>query len=174
MILATQTRGPEERSRRLREVVDLAVKYHDEAVGCANGGCILAACVMIGAAFEAVLLVMALAFEDELKAKNWWPSSKGDPENWGPADLKDLGLNAGWLPVELSNAGGEQTLTRNTIDEMLQFVIGLRNRAAHPGRYAREPWPEPAPATYKIAYEVVRRAFDVTFDYMTEADLPVL
>lgn len=59
--------------------LDLAAKCHVEAVGCAKAGYVFAACVVIGAAFEAVLLARAMAFEDELKSRERWPSAKGSP-----------------------------------------------------------------------------------------------
>ena len=54
-----------------------------KAVGCAKAGYVLATCVLIGAAFEAVLLARAMAFEDELKSRERWPSAKGSPEESG-------------------------------------------------------------------------------------------
>jgi len=161
---ADGAREVEERVRVLKRMIDLAVEYHDQAVRCANVGCFPAACVMIGAALEAELVGMALVFEAD--SKQHWPSGKGRPETWGLNDLAVLALDAEWFPSQLPNVPGQGTVSRAEIKEMLDFVRNVRNRAAHPGRSAREPGPEPDQREYELAYAITRTTFDYTYEHL--------
>jgi hypothetical protein len=157
--------------RQYRQVVELAGTYHDEAVRCAESGCFLAACVMLGAMLEAGLLAMAMAYEEELKADRLWPAKeKRPPVEWNGQKLVDLALSAGWL--ETGNTGAEGDVTEEEIRGLMKFVTEQRNRAAHPGRYARESQVNTdlpiRPNAYETAYEIVRSAFDHTYAFLND------
>lgn len=156
-----QRLGTEVRESQFRQVVDLAVKYHDGAVNCADDGHFHAACILIGAAMEAELLAMAFAFENELKGNPWWP--KGRPETWDLVTLTNLALETGWLPSRDPDSASDDLPSRGDVVEMLDFVRDTRNRAAHPGRCVRDFGPEPDQATYETAFRIVRTTFDHTY-----------
>ena len=76
--------------------------YHDEAAKCEEAGAWFAACVMLGAALEGVLLVTALHAEPELRAGGLWP--RGDPLRWDLHELIRLGVAANWFDADEVNA----------------------------------------------------------------------
>lgn len=68
-------------------LIAVAGDRHDEAEKCAGAGAWIAACAMVGAALESVLLVTAANAEDDLKARGLWPA--GDPWRWNTRSAND-------------------------------------------------------------------------------------
>lgn len=77
-----------EKLRNYSHLVELAVAYHDEAARCARAGCFLGGAVMVGAMLEAVLLVMTMAFETDVRGRSLWPMKENcPPSQWGLGKL---------------------------------------------------------------------------------------
>ena len=152
-------------------LVDLAIEYHDQAEACARAGCFHAACVMIGAALEAELLVLAILHRPALEANGGWPSGKRagrSPEHWGLNELVTLALDAGWLSSTTSTG---DPVTHDEIIDITDFVREVRNRAAHPGRLVSNAgvgMVELGSETYRLAYDIVRSTFNYTYAHLQQ------
>jgi hypothetical protein len=149
----------DEKSDLLRKIM---VRYFREAEKCHSVRAYYAACIMIGGAFEAVLLQMCDVFEDEVaEAVLRLPEKqrpKGSIEHWGLNDLIRIAVVAGWLPprrgVDLDEPG---------IGELADLIRRLRN-LSHPGVHLREVDEVPLrAASYRVAYELFNSAREWLF-----------
>jgi hypothetical protein len=145
-----------EKFNLLRKVT---VRYHREAEKCASVRAYYAACIMIGAAFEAMLLQMCDLFEEEVAqaVSKLSRKPKGSIEHWTLDDLIGIAVAAGWLPprrgTDLAEAG---------IGELAHLIRRLRN-LSHPGVHLREVDEVPLrAASYRVAYAL----FDSTRDWL--------
>src|SRR6202158_3393035 len=120
-----------EKYNLLRKII---LRYHSEAEKCASVRAYYAACVMIGAALEAMLLQMCDLFEDEVgQAVLKLPRRpKGTIENWGLDDLIKIAVALGWLPARRGLDVAEPG-----IGELAHLIRRLRN-LSHPGVHLRE------------------------------------
>jgi hypothetical protein len=141
-----------EQFRLLRKI---HVRYYREAEKCASARAYYAACIMIGGAFEAMLLQICDLFADEVVEvleklpRNLKP--KGSIDNWRLDGLIRVAVVAGWLPPrrEFDEPG---------IGELADLIRRLRN-LAHPGVHLREMSEVPLRAIhYRVAYEIVNSA----------------
>ena len=143
-----------EKFNLLRKII---VQYHREAERCASVRAYYAACIMIGAAFEAMLLQMCDLFEDEvaqavLKLQR---KPKGSIEQWGLDDLIRIAVAVGWLPTRRG-----LDLAEPGIGEMAHLIRRLRN-LSHPGVHLRELDEVPLRAgSYRVAYALFDSARD--------------
>ena len=138
----------------LRKIV---VRYHSEAEKCASVRAYYAACVMIGAALEAMLLQMCDLFEDEVdQAVLKLPRKpKGSIEHWSLGDLIEIAVAAEWLPTRWG-----PNLAEPGIGEKANLIRRLRN-LAHPGVHLREVDEVPITAAYyRVAYALYDSARD--------------
>ncbi len=124
-----------------------AVTNLDESLRCHAAAAPHAALASLAGAFEAVLLGMVVAHEDELRAAGHWPAQ---PSFLHLAELAELTHRAGWLPA---------TVTTEVID----ILSKVRTMAAHPGAYVRAVRQVPEldladPAGYATVYDIVLRA----------------
>lgn len=89
-----------EQFQLLRKIL---ARYYREAEKCASVRAYYAACIMIGGAFEALLLQICDLFEDEAaEAVSKLPKKqrpKGSIEEWYLNDLIRVAVAAGWLPT---------------------------------------------------------------------------
>jgi hypothetical protein len=126
-----------------REQVELLVKLagdlHGEATRCADTRCWRAASLLIGSAVEAAILATACCLEAELRATDLWPKAKGPPQGWEFWLLVDVAKRARWLPSEGPHRGNLFESLNGEVGDAVLFVQHVRNMAAHPGRYVREP-----------------------------------
>jgi hypothetical protein len=127
----------------------ISIRYHNEAEKCASVRAYYAACVMIGAALEAMLLQMCDLFEDEVaQAVLKLPRKpKGSIEHWGLDDLIEIAVAVGWLPTRRG-----LDLAEPGIGELAHLIRRLRN-LSHPGVHLREVDEVPLrAASYRVAY----------------------
>ncbi len=143
-----------EKFNRLGRIV---VRYHREAEKCAAVRAYYAAVIMIGAAFEAMLLQMCDLFEEEVAqaVSNLSRKPKGSIEHWSLDDLIGIAVAVGWLPPrrgpDLAEAG---------IGELAHLIRRLRN-LSHPGVHLRELDEVPLrAASYRVAYALFDSARD--------------
>lgn len=135
----------------------IIVRYHREAEKCASVRAYYAACIMIGAAFEAMLLQMCDLFEEEVRqaVSNLSRRPRGSIEHWSLDDLIGIAVAVGWLPPrrgpEMAEAG---------IGELAHLIRRLRN-FSHPGVHLREMDEVPLrAASYRVAYALFDSARD--------------
>ena len=143
------TRGSlsNEKDNFLRKII---LRYHSEAERCASVRAYYAACVMIGAALEAMLVQMCILFEDEVaQAVLRLPRKpKGPIEHWGLDDLIRIAVAVGWLPTRRG-----LHLAEPGIGELAHLIRRLRN-LSHPGVHLREVSEVPIRAAYyRVAYQ---------------------
>lgn len=146
-------------------LIEVAGERHDEAERCAEAGAWIAACAMLGAALEAVLLVTASNCEFDLRARGLWPA--GDPLGWGLGRLVRLAVDAGWFPTAQSG----QSLGLAALGDAVDWVRFLRN-LVHPGALVRDLPPNIAvgETAYRNAFEVLEAAFAETLGAANRAE----
>jgi hypothetical protein len=144
-----------EKYELLRKII---LRYHSEAEKCASVRAYYAACVMLGAAFEAMLLQMCDLLGDEAaQALLKLPRKpKGSIEHWGLDDLIEIAVAAEWLPLRRG-----PDLAEPGIGEKAHLIRRLRN-LAHPGVHLREVNEVPITAAY---YRVAYSLFDAARDW---------
>jgi hypothetical protein len=148
----SSSRGPKRGSfsnEKFNLLGKVIVRYHREAEKCASVRAYYAACIIIGTAFEAMLLQMCDLFEDEVAeaAMKLPRGPKGSIEHWSLDDLIGIAVLLGWLPPrrgpDLAEAG---------IGELAHLIRRLRN-LSHPGVHLRELGEVPLrAASYRVAY----------------------
>ena len=72
------------------EILRLANQYHREAEKCRDSKAYLAGCIMIGAAFEALLLAFVNCYQEEASSSEVAPRRRGFPKpllDWSLAEL---------------------------------------------------------------------------------------
>jgi hypothetical protein len=139
-----------EQFQLLRKIL---ARYYREAEKCASVRAYYAACIMIGGAFEALLLQICDLFEDEAaEAVSKLPKKqrpKGSIEEWYLNDLIRVAVAAGWLPTRRGF-----DLTEPGVGELAHLIRRLRN-LSHPGVHLREVGEVPLRAAYyRVAYEI--------------------
>ncbi len=119
------------------EIIRLSRQYHREAEKCSDSKAFLAGCVMIGAAFEAILLSFANCFPDEAFNSISAPRKKRSVKpliDWSLADLLRVAKERNWLPSALSTEE-EWDATRAKIGDYGELIRQIRN-LVHPAIYA--------------------------------------
>jgi hypothetical protein len=136
----------------------IILRYHSEAEKCASVRAYYAACVMLGAAFEGMLLQMCdLLGEEVTQAVLKLPRRpQSSIEHWSLDDLIEIAAAAEWLPVRRG-----PDLAEPGIGEMAHLIRRLRN-LAHPGVHLREIDEVPITAAY---YRVAYALFDAARDW---------
>lgn len=120
-----------------QEVIRLSVMYKRQAERCRDNGAYLAGCVMIGAAFEAVLLSFINCYPEEAYASKAAPRKHGKIKpfaEWSLRDLLAVAKERSWLPSGLSPEGDWDTL-KAAIGDYGEVLRHIRN-LVHPIRYA--------------------------------------
>ncbi len=146
---------PKEKYDLLRKIIG---RYHSEAEKCASVRAYYAACVMLAAALEGMLLQMCDLLNDEVaQALLKLPRKpKGSIGHWGLDDLIEIAVAAEWLPIRQG-----PDLAEPGIGEKAHLIRRLRN-LAHPGVHLREVNEVPITAAYYRAAYVL---FDAARDW---------
>jgi hypothetical protein len=119
------------------EVLRLAGDYRREAEKCRDSKAFLAGCIMIGAAFEALLLAFVNCYPDEASTSQAAPRRQGSVKpllDWSLADLLAVAKERIWLPSGLS-LDDEWDEARAQIGDYGEVIRKIRN-LVHPARYA--------------------------------------
>jgi hypothetical protein len=119
------------------EVLRLARLYQREAERCQESKAYLAGCVMIGAAFEASLLVFANCYPEEALGSTAAPRRKRNIKpliDWSLAELLAVAKECNWLPSALF-LNDEWDEAKAKIGDYGEVIREIRN-LVHPGRYA--------------------------------------
>jgi hypothetical protein len=116
-------------------------EYEKEILICAQNGAYHAACILIGAAMEARLLLQCLTSPEEVKLAidklSKKPNDK-NPFNWGLDTLLNVCEAGGWLPYQEQDIQNiEKYVLAFSSERGGQFLRYLRN-FAHPGKYLRQ------------------------------------
>ena len=128
--------------------------YECEAKKCAKAKAYYAACVMLGSASEALILLKCIQEPVELSAaKTKIPKSGGfdkrGPAFWSLGQLIEIAKEAGWI----ANIETENVIVH--IVNLMAHLHGLRN-LLHPGHHARQ---KPHISIGKEQYEDARSAY---------------
>jgi hypothetical protein len=146
------------------EVLRLAGVYRREAERCRDSKAFLAGCVMIGAAFEALLLAFANCYPDEASTSQAAPRRQGSVKpllDWSLADLLAVAKERSWLPSGLSR-DDEWDGARAQIGDYDEVLRQIRN-LVHPVRYAIDSPRERITGRYlELSFEIL----DVASDYL--------
>jgi len=146
------------------EVVRLARQYHREAEKCRDAKAFLAGCVMIGAAFEAMLLSFVNCYPEEAAKSTAAPRKKGTIRpliDWSLANLLAVTKERNWLPSALST-DDDWDDAKAQIGDYGELIKEIRN-LVHPARYAID-WPHRR--ITKKYLEAVFEILDVANDYL--------
>jgi hypothetical protein len=121
------------------EIVRLAGVYYRQAERCRESRAFLAGCVMIGAAFEAILLGFMNCYPDEAASSQAAPRRRGRTKpiaDWSFAELLAVAKERGWLPSGLS-LDEDWDDAEADIGDYAEVVRQIRN-LVHPVRYAED------------------------------------
>lgn len=135
----------------------IAIRYEREALKCKSVRAYYAACIMLGAALEAILIQMCDLFQDEVKEAiaRLEKKPKGRFDRWGLDDLIKVAVEAGWLPPKRGSKSDEPG-----VGELIHLVRRLRD-LSHPGRHLRELDEAPIRAdAFRASYGVYDAARD--------------
>jgi hypothetical protein len=123
-----------------KEVLRLNRFYWQEALRCEKAKAHLAGCVMLGSAFENLLILMINVFPDEAERTGKIPIKKGKPKPllaWDLAELLRVAKAANWLPSALDINNDEWSSRKARIGDYAEVVRMMRN-LAHPARYLKD------------------------------------
>ncbi len=146
------------------EVLRLAGYYHREAEKCRDSKAFLAGCIMIGAAFEALLLAFVNCYPEEASASEVAPRRRGVVKpllDWSLADLLAVAKERNWLPSGLS-LDDEWNEARAQIGDYGEVIRQIRN-LVHPARYVVD---FPRKRITKRYLESAFEILDVANDYL--------
>lgn len=121
------------------EIMRLAAIYRRQAKRCRENRAFLAGCVMMGAAFEAILLGFMNCYPEQAAASQTAPRRRGRVRpiaDWSLADLLAVAKERNWLPSGLS-LGDNWDDARANIGDYAEVVRQIRN-LVHPARYAED------------------------------------
>lgn len=122
-----------------KRIQHLAFLYRNEAEKCFSVKAYLSGCILIGAAFEALLLSTINSFPElVLNAKNT-PKNDGKIkklERWSLGELITVAKEIGWLPSDLYSEEKWKIVGINT-EDYFEVVQRIRN-LIHPARYTKE------------------------------------
>ena len=122
---------------KVSTLIRLAFSYHEQAGASRQAKAHLAACIMLGATVEEMLIIVINLFCDETRrvadAKNL---KLRELLRWDLGQLLDVAKTAGLLPNKLTL---EEKLDRRTVRDPVptDTIREIRN-LVHPGRYLRK------------------------------------
>lgn len=134
---------------QVRELGRLSRLYYREAQRCEEGRAYLAGSIVLGSAFEALLMLMVDAHPDEAIQTGKVPTRNKQPRpliEWDLSQLIAIAKEAGWLPYRLK-AGHPWDGRKAKIGDYAEVTRMIRN-LVHPGNYAREHSPSRVTAKY--------------------------
>ncbi|HYL58888.1 MAG TPA: hypothetical protein VEU51_08455 [Candidatus Acidoferrales bacterium] len=142
---------------KFKALTKMVEHYHSEAEKCASARAYYAACIMIGAAFEALLLQALSMFSDEVAeaVRNLPRRPRGPIDHWNLDELIKVAIVLGWRPPRRGPDPVEAG-----IGELADLLRRLRN-VSHAARHLREPDEAPLKVeTYRAAYAIFDSARD--------------
>ena len=149
-------------STEFAELLRVMEIYDDEAHKCLASGAYLAACAMLGAELEAVLLLVASVHTEEVEESPVRPQRGGKPRpmlSWKFWELLRVARDLGWLPSDWSieiDADGRLIRANDHAD----LVRRVRN-LMHPARYIQDiPGGQVNEADLDICYRIVEEVID--------------
>jgi hypothetical protein len=119
------------------EILRLSRQYHREAEKCRDAKAFLAGCILIGGAFEAMLLSFANCYPNEAFDSISAPRIRGRVKpliDWSLANLLTVAKERGWLPSALST-DEDWDEAKAQIGDYGEIIKDIRN-LVHPARYA--------------------------------------
>jgi len=146
------------------EVLRLARQYRREAMRCQDAKAFLAGCVMIGAAFEAILLSFANCYPEKAARSTAAPQRKKVVKplaDWSLANLLAVAKECNWLPSALS-PDDDWDEAKAKVGDYGEIIKQIRN-LVHPDRYAID-WPRRR--ITKRYLEAVFEIFDVANNHL--------
>jgi hypothetical protein len=144
----------------------LARAYHNEAGRCLRGKAFLAACVMQGAALEALLQAMCFLYPEAVKKtvvyqkklKRGFQRKRNRALDFKYVELINIAAELEWFPPRKIVVWGKRTNVAGFVHELRK----LRNYV-HPGVWA----PEQKPLKFtKGVFNVVFEIFEVANDWL--------
>lgn len=143
-------------------ILQLAIKYKQEAKKCYKAKAYLSGCVLIGAAMETILLATANCFTGNVLSSRSAPKKKGKIKRLDEfrfIDLIAVAKELNWLPSELSPKD-DWNNTKVKIGDYVEVVRQIRN-LIHPVRYINDFGRKRVTKKYYDAcYEIVNTAVD--------------
>ena len=142
---------------KFQALVKIVALYKREGEKSAEARAYYAACIMIGAAFEALLLQALSMFGEEVAeaVRNLPRRPRGPIEHWNLEELIKVAIVLGWRPPRGGAAEAEPG-----IGELAALLRRLRN-VSHAARQLREPDEAPLTAgSYRAAYAIFDSARD--------------
>jgi hypothetical protein len=142
---------------KFEALTKMVEQCHGEAEKCATARAYYAACIMIGAAFEALLLQALSLFEDEVAeaVRNLPRRPRGPIDRWNLDELIKVAIVLGWRPPRRGPDPVEAG-----IGELADLLRRLRN-VSHAARHLREPDAAPLKVgDYRAAYAIFDSARD--------------
>ena len=130
--------------------------YWREAERCEEAKAYLAACVMLGSALEALLVLMINVYDEEADATGRVPTKGGKSEPllaWDLAELLRVAKATNWLPTGLA-LDDDWNSRKAKVGDYAEVVRMIRN-LAHPGRYVKEHLGR------RVTKKYLQRQFDV-------------
>lgn len=146
------------------EIIRLSRQYYREAEKCRDAKAFLAGCVMIGAAFEAILLSFANCYPEEASNSIAAPRKKGVVKpliDWSLANLLAVAKERNWLPSALST-DEDWDDARAQIGDYGEIIRDIRN-LVHPAKYAID---MPRKRITEKYLEAVFEIIEVTQEYL--------
>ncbi len=147
------------------EIIRLSRQYYREAKKCRDAEAFLGGCVMIGAAFEALLLSFANVYPDEASNSTAAPRKKGAVKpliEWSLANLITVAKEQNWLPSALL-ADEDWNDAKAQIGDYSEIIRDIRN-LVHPARHAID---MPRKRITKKYLEAVFEIIEVAHDHLS-------
>ena len=143
----------------------ISLFYHREADRCANSRAYFAACVLTGAALEALLLSMCYVEDRSVRRtpthkKKKFRSKRNRFFEFNLYQLISIAGDLKWIPAKEIRLSGRKT----TLEELLHTARQTRNMI-HPAVWAKEGGPSRTP---KSTYESIFEIFDVTREWLVD------
>jgi hypothetical protein len=151
---------PIDTSDRLAKI---SLFYHSEAERCANNRAYFAACILTGAALEALLLSMCYVEDRSVRRtpthkKKKFRSKRNRFFEFNLYQLISIAGELKWIPGKEIRLNGRKT----TLEELLHAARQTRNMI-HAAVWAKEGGPSRA---HKSTYESIFEVFDVTREWL--------
>jgi len=149
----------------------MSLFYHREAKRCAANRAYLAACILTGAALEAILLSMCY-IEDRavrqtlIHKRKKFKAKRNRFLEFNLFQLIGVAAELEWIPAKEIQLKGRKT----TLQELLHWARLTRNML-HPAVWTKEGGPQ---RVHKSTYDSVCEVFDVTREWMVHGVLASL
>lgn len=124
-----------------KDLFRITTYYWKEARRCEEAGAYLAACVLIGSALEAMLMLVVYVYDGEALATGKIPTVRGKATELRRLNLTQLlavAKAANWLPSnEQIDGSTKRKRKRKHVGDLAIVIRDVRN-LVHPGRYVSD------------------------------------